>query len=64
MSKKEKTDIAIGIIVVLLALAFILTYTFAGDTSFLVKEAVAHGDLVEMEINDDTYHKVDDADFI
>jgi hypothetical protein len=60
MSKKEKTDIAIGIIVVLIALAFILFYTFKGDTSFLVKDTIEQNDLTEIEIDDKIYEKVEE----
>jgi hypothetical protein len=60
MSKKEKTDIAIGIIVVLIALAFILFYTFKGDTSFLVKDTIEQSDLTEIEIDDKIYEKVEE----
>lgn len=65
MSRKEKTDIAIGLIVVALALGFILYYTFSGDTSFLASEKSApHYALSEMKIDDKTYSRLNEDKYL
>ncbi len=64
MSNKEKTDRAIAIVVVLLALGFILYQVLGGLSTFLdSEEIVEHQDLSSLVINEKEYIKVEDTTF-
>ena len=63
MSQKEKTDIAIGITVVLIALAFILYYSFS-DQGFLRAEKPSTNDVNVLVIGGKNYNQLKDSSVI
>ena len=63
MSQKEKTDIAIGITVVLIALAFILYYSFS-DQGFLRAEKPSTNAINSLVIGGKNYNQLKDSSVI
>ena len=55
MSIKEKTDITISIIVIVLAMGFILYYSNSGDGSFLESNEIEHETLENIELEGTNY---------
>lgn len=60
-SLKEKTDITISVIVVLIALAFILFYSLSGDTSFL-KSTNKNETISILIIEEKTYSRIEEPE--